>query len=1352
MDQFPTIPRRAARSAPYYKNNGQADERQVLQYERRRQLAQNDAVHVRGLLNRPRGWAVYTQPFFEAMQQAGARGLLPPTSAYGTPSSLSSPYPSPQRNVEQGRGTLRSVLEALRVGQSIGIILSGWDVETCDYLFRPQEVGDETYVFYVWISISEEISRMTGAHTAIRAYKYNSVYVLGHQISQGFVETENDEYSDLFFSLDLPIIVTKIVQANVVGPGRSSKRRRSQFAAGFRNIFCNELSSTRQYLFFPSTYSNDCFIECLSYYLSGTRRGREPHFPYQTSLTILEHARSFLKNGKGISTMAINKLNRLFSVGVFGNVKFAVHLYSKRLDGQAGYRFAQVNKPYEGIHIMNILKVNMKGEIFTYHHQKENESDDKPNQDLYHYCLFNVPFPLHGQDEQYIQSIEQEISQHIQRKGRNPQSMVGLEELHQVNAEKYKERERKDQRRMTFLKNKKKKQRPSPYSPEDMFVCVMDIESMFCNLNEEVTAEFIQAVQDFEDEHHETLSTSKTLFERTGRKHIPYFISYAFVQLPHILREEAIPLSTVMSDEDADRAHDHIVDEREMISGTNAVEDFFRAVFAEMYLRGKKKLYMFAHNMTGYDGTLLTCFLPSSEIKVTKTLKTSRGMLSIQFEYDDMVIFTRCTKAHIATSLEEFGPAMNIPKQYYKKPYDWENDYLTIEKWNESTQEFKDKLYEYAKTDISCLALCLYQLEIEFQKSFPFPHDHLRVLPRTTACTLQSYIRKLLNDRYFTSPFIGNEIIEYDELLLRSLRGGTVQSTTRLYESPFFSIVSLIEQFGEETSQCSLEAVACVLEKRNQSTFLSYSLSSPDCNSLYPTRMHTKPVPKGPGMYLSSDLANEVVHQSFPRIKAELEAGNLTYDYGYWGICSVRIHRLPKDVLFPLLSYRTKNGLLYSHLLPSELPEQILLELEPGAREDAEQNQHFMTTDDIFALLLLGGVELSILEMIEWTGEHLSHEYQPFIETCYQDRLRHKAEGNQIAQLTDKLKMNGAFGSSGVRLCTEQHEILEREENGNVLIPSKYDGVAHYNAMYPIQQGDRFIVRLKAFEGHAFSELSCKSTVTNSVLSGSRFHMIATMHYLSTSMGKDLKYFFNYILTYMDTDSIYNPSSVYNRMQALGLIHEHALGKFSPDYEGYMLRMFAPCPKVRHMTFLRNVLSDPKDKTSPKVWKIVTESKLKGLPMTKKKNGETIDILDRAQIFKNMETHWQVSEEKEQWTRSFLSGVVTGKTNYSMKVQAVMGNKDGCQFFMDKSGNILQKMYPTGYQNPSTDFTELLDYYDYIGEPIHYKDYTTTSLPSLSMEEYFKCKSSDEFNDKVDQLHSECLSAYSELKAKHGSQ
>ncbi len=329
-----------------------------------------------------------------------------------------------------------------------------------------------------------------------------------------------------------------------------------------------------------------------------------------------------------------------------------------------------------------------------------------------------------------------------------------------------------------------------------------------------------------------------------------------------------------------------------------------------------------------------------------------------------------------------------------------------------------------------------------------------------------------------------------------------------------------------------------------------------------------------------------------------------------------------------------------------------------------------VTTDDLYIWKLFH-IEFNVLEGVFWgidptthllVSDSMTRDYQPFIREFYDKRMEYKQARNKVLDGSCKLLLNGTFGSTGQRAVTEENTIVDCMEE--VAIPDKYKGVAKVSGLIPIRGGTQGILSVKANANHTFSKSSCKSTITSRILSASRRLMFESMHQIAQHLQMDMVDFTNQHIFYMDTDSMFCGPVVTQAMKELQLTGSE-LGKFSPDYDGYMIRMFAPAPKIRHMTLLVKVEG---------VWKIKTVSKLKGLPLI------GFGDLERNQLFQTLETNFSLKATKDQWSRKMNQGVVTDKIPHELSQQGIIGRTQGFITYMDMYGNLFQKLIHHGVQ------------------------------------------------------------------------
>lgn len=1105
---------------------------------------------------------------------------------------------------------IRRVLVEMPMNHSISLYLTGWSTHALQDLFA--NIGNAMFM------VKLQMVKLHYEGTQGSRAQYISVFVRGDRIVE-MLESQADHYGYQYFTLAERVIAYKKPMAF---QRRSNVNRMAQSGTGFRQIAVDskEFQEAEGKVFFPNTYSTQCFSIIVEYCL----------FEYLSDPIVFTHVKKLINESlhkvKGITTNSLTRLNRKFITGEHTGGKRFVFLLVLQEAGKNDYVFRknkttlkmirdEERKGYS-IDVFYLSKVTLDGKFAGTWSEESMQDEEFMN------CLHYVYFERDVFAERFrpfLQSMERKFNEWICARE------VSFEKSYQINTLFFREK----------LTNLRKSYRAKGefYGRQENIACVFDIESFFKKT-------------EMLGEDYDHLKKAK-IIKDDYQHHFPLLIHYSFILLHNRMHEEELTDPLCLQDVFIERVFG--------VEGENCVNQFLKGVGEYAMQKGMTSIYVYGHNASGYDSYL--CMLNAiedEEIFFQDILITSRGILNLSFLYKGMIrINLRCTKCFLPNSLMELCINMNIPREYWKKDYDWDEDYLTLDRWNavgDEADAFRATMMEYAKYDIYSLGFILYRIEQVFQNVWPYQHDDtIKFRPRTAHITMQGFTRKMLKDKYMNRiPFFPNFNLDFDKYLLKAMRGGMVQASTRLFQSPFYTKAEEISHLLGEEQQEKFEQL---VQEIKASTWEYKYLRDFDANSLYPTAMKKRYVPKNQGNYLTGIAMKQFLTKC------------LDMDFQGWGIGKVLLMDTSKaeasSPYFPLLSFRQKEGLLYTW------------DINQGNDEG-----DWFTSDDL-ALFHKIGVEFHCIEGVFWSSEfdNMSSEYCQFIEDMY--RLRLENYDNKVLNQGYKLAMNGAFGGTGFNLITTQHEILTVDENRTWILPSRYRGCAREDYSFCVGAHNA-LVKLKSYDGHSFADPSNKSTVTSCVLSAARRIMIESVWKAGEAVGLTKGQTLNRV-HYMDTDSAFVDAKLEEGFQKSGLCHSE-LGGFKDDLGDncLLLKMFSPGAKIRHMTFLQK--KDGK-------WGLHTQSKLKGLQLTKKMFDKDLekmvsqDVLDRNALFTQLEKQWCIKETKTEWRRHIEAGISTGKIEYSISPKSLMeGNrgKIGLECNRYTTGYILQRHIPLG--------------------------------------------------------------------------
>lgn len=1121
-------------------------------------------------------------------------------------------------------------------------------------------------------------------------------YGSGNNLVETIREME-DHYGATRMAITQVIVTKKLLIHNATARQIQTATQLQYAAAGFADIICapEHFDQAPIPLFFPSTYGHDCFIQIVgNIFNSLFPDGQFTTEQNEWLLTVIRFLLHRIRSD-GITSHAITALNRHCAdnpLTVNGS-KIAIQIYkhiisSDRIRPPSAHTVNIIIPPGVEKRIFHIMTINYAGQIATAKNQGAGG--------LHYIWVKTMPSPFTAQAREQIELVcATKIESHrdtVIAPAIPPDGVtrVNYRLLHDINIQQMKqaaEREAsiKSARDIGRASASRKRARATgamdtsggsgeaalaqqaQCDTASSWVCVYDIESKFSKVP--------------------TATLPADLVEDGYIKgdvcvHHPFLIHFGMFKLFANSSARNLPFSKATTEDEAGSVLDHhkfdlfyIRDESTTAEHNFIVNSFLKELAHQCKIRNVQSIRLFAHNGSKYDHHLLFHFYHNDpRCKIENVLITPRGILGATFIYDDVRIDLRCTALHLSKSLAELCIDLDVPKCMWKREFDFSSDF-THEFYESMSEESKARLIDYAKYDIYCLTFILIRLEELLQKLDPIrpcdiDFDCVQGFkPQCGKMTFQSFIRGMLMKQFFDSPFPPPRIILYDHVLLSSLRGGMTQSLAAFFQSPIYTFLKTVplDQRARAYKFAVHQAEQGALLRR------SITLADPDRNSLYPFTMKSRGVPKGPAHLLKWGVEQFCREYIFDRPMEESKG---------WGVVLARLPYykggLSPNLLgchFPLLSYRAKSGnsMLYTNSIFSDLSPDLKAKLADYSESFVEDNGYAWYTTDHLAVYDKIGIAIAYEVGFFWSAEfnNWSTEYQPFIAHMYDERQRNRA--NNTVQQIYKLGMNGAFGSSGQKATTTTHIISTKP------LPTTHLITNTLRSTRDIGDGQFNLYELEAKPGCLARELSCKSTVTNSILSGSWRTMMEAQIQVYEVDDCSLTLADIYDLTiYMDTDSNYCLKEYVRMLAGLGKMGKD-IGQFSTE-SGEIIRFFAPAAKL----YAYEHIQDGQIKVS---------GKCKGLPLYKTSvNRETgkidkVENVDIIQTFEHLLETGDLSADKTVWNKGVGHGVTTADTKYTVDGATFTtdSNRIGWHTQVTPGGCILQRWIPAGFKPSRAD-------------------------------------------------------------------
>ena len=724
--------------------------------------------------------------------------------------------------------------------------------------------------------------------------------------------------------------------------------------------------------------------------------------------------------------------------------------------------------------------------------------------------------------------------------------------------------------------------------------------------------------------------------------------------------------------------------------------DGLQAMFKYMEEEGITYLLALFHNFSKYDGPqMLRHLQPRAPVEGETAiivdeksfLKTPRGILRMGYKKGPLRIVMQCTKVHYGDSLENLCESFKLPPSHRKKPWNFDEDFITRTRLK--SEDFRSRLLDYGVYDIYSLGLVVCRMEESHRVLFPI---HIKdKKPRLAYITYQQFLRAWLEDSKLKLIYAPSMLPDYEAILLKSLRGGLSLAHTREYCSGKWArlakvdmedlsdlyeiypeLESIMEEWLEDRGSDMPNLIFADVMHRYPELFQKElkevyedpdSLISLDNNSLFPFAQ-THPVPIGAGHMLdaqeSSELLARMALVDHPR---------------EWGIvmCRVTPDSFPKDCP-PILSRRREKGqgLLYGNF-PSETFEAPF------------------TSHDLL-VFSWANASIEVLFGVWWTDdEELSNEYIPVIEELYE--LKSTAPTEAMKKQA-KLATVSIYGTTGYDVQPTK-DILQQP--GEFTVTDEELIVSDVNSQLSAILPSCNIIHLKARFTHQFGRASNKATITNCILSRSRYHMYRCMRMVAIKRFQNLdvvKAFYAGIrsIHYIDTDSLFLKQDWFPYFEACNLI-SNRLGDFKNDYgRGVLPFMLAPAAKTR---FTEMVKFDPDAPEGEPKYRLDTVLKFKGMPSVK--NMTSVSVA--RSVYMEMIEKFTVALRKQSWKKG-LGGVSTSMVDAVTSRESLMRDKKGLRAEVSASGAItIRNLFLGDSLETSVDYPDMT-----VSSGLHGKD------------------------------------------------
>lgn len=583
-------------------------------------------------------------------------------------------------------------------------------------------------------------------------------------------------------------------------------------------------------------------------------------------------------------------------------------------------------------------------------------------------------------------------------------------------------------------------------------------------------------------------------------KQYPYMVSYAYRSQDRIIADYIWDME---NPENVNKKLLKVIKKRIMKIIKESTKKYNEIKENDEKLKFKSTLTMVSHNGAGYDNHMFLRFLNDKNIEIKKYIGDESKIKTFEISFKDIksTHSIRFVDSYLFTtqSLEDSCRAFGV---------EGKNKNIDISKIliKEEILNYEKEIIEYGKQDSKCLLELVENINKSAKEATGIDLSPFRYI------SLPSFAGKIRDEKSDMSNIwyhTRREIVDFEQ---GSVFGGRL-IVGSLYHDKWESIkkdkegIEMIKKHNIKNLEDANKLDQFLLHKwiiickRN-------GMKNPDINSLYPTAMANYLYPFGKSKIIKDkNLCNKLC-KKFNKNQ-------------YKNMCIVKckIKVNPKCII-PLIPNKLKDGSV-----------------------DTIQKEFICTATniEIQEAIKHGGYEvLEVYMYEEWYQK--KYIFKNFIEKMYSKRLEYKKlkkEANNpvekkkydILQEWCKLIMNASYGKIIQKPIDTQFRVTTVKEWTNELADQHNEYIqcinGKRNVLYKKQNKDVHDNKIPKYLG-------------SFILSYSKKHM---NNYISAVDG-----FFNPVVKYMDTDSLYFDVKYFDMLKEKGLIGDE-LGQATPDYD-----------------------------------------------------------------------------------------------------------------------------------------------------------------------------------------------------------
>ena len=583
------------------------------------------------------------------------------------------------------------------------------------------------------------------------------------------------------------------------------------------------------------------------------------------------------------------------------------------------------------------------------------------------------------------------------------------------------------------------------------------------------------------------------------------------------------------------------------------------------------RLLLVAHNSSGFDSWVVLNSLVK-EITDLKIIKTARGLISLSFrcgvkivntcEVPQYVKFT-CSKSHIKGSLNKIGKEYGLQPELLKG----EIEHSVINKNN--FVELRHIWEPYLISDVLCLAFIYARHSMEMQKLTGFGIKHCLTEASLGWKCFGTYNKDrefyTFNDKYVHS------------FIRKSIKGGKCGCFIRYFESnQFDEIMSTIKKhlkINDNEISNIIDKYLNYINTKREKFKTEFENGEKDYRKINNKELDKFLERKLGELNISKDLqkinkedllVSYDFNSLYPSAQIDKNSTWLKIETAYpfkiymsdsiWILFNSRRWDELNRSAFLTVKYHNPENLTFQHL---PVKEKVKNPYKNNRLEEINRMRNGIIVDtltsiDIVEIVKCGGVILEVFEGFFCHNLNFN-PYTEFVTDMFEKREMFKSQGKDLIQnLANKIGLS-VYGGNIRKDINEEYRCVTENWMGE----NFHDRVKEW---FPLKNGN-LIVKLEDDEGVDDYD---KAKSMNTMPSHFGSYILSHSKRLMNKVIKEIDGFYNNIIYYTDTDSLYIHKKHWNKLVEKGFVGKSlGLGKNDYGNSGIFYAWFL-APKIKY--------------------------------------------------------------------------------------------------------------------------------------------------------------------------------------------